>query len=182
MDTLRAAIVLGFVTGLLGIVARRRPVAAWLMLTPLAFATYVAPPWAAGAGGAVAGAMIGAAVLWGRGLPGLTLRSSAGHAVSWGLAFGIAAWLGPNGAVAWCALGFWLGREWWGRGYATEANREVLRYGFAERRLPGFTSSHFVDNHASAGVLRKLGFGRRIQIATWAVACGLWTPDAEGSD
>ncbi len=55
-------------------------------------------------------------------------------------------------------LGFWLGREWWGRGYATEANREVLRYGFAERRLPGFTSSHFVDNHASAGVLRKLGF------------------------
>jgi [ribosomal protein S5]-alanine N-acetyltransferase len=55
-------------------------------------------------------------------------------------------------------LGFWLGREWWGRGYATEATREVLRYGFEARRLPGFTSSHFVDNHASAGVLRKLGF------------------------
>jgi [ribosomal protein S5]-alanine N-acetyltransferase len=55
-------------------------------------------------------------------------------------------------------LGFWLGREWWGRGYATEATREVLRYGFEMRRLPGFTSSHFVDNLASAGVLRKLGF------------------------
>jgi [ribosomal protein S5]-alanine N-acetyltransferase len=55
-------------------------------------------------------------------------------------------------------LGFWLGQEWWGLGYATEANREVLRYGFEVRRLPGFTSSHFVDNHASAGVLRKLGF------------------------
>ena len=55
-------------------------------------------------------------------------------------------------------LGFWLGRDWWGRGYATEANRAVLRYGFEVRRLPGFTSSHFVDNHASAGVLRKLGF------------------------
>jgi hypothetical protein len=25
-------------------------------------------------------------------------------------------------------------------------------------RLPGFTSSHFVNNDASAGVLRKLGF------------------------
>jgi RimJ/RimL family protein N-acetyltransferase len=54
-------------------------------------------------------------------------------------------------------LGFWLGREWWGCGFATEATRAVLQYGF-ERRLPGFTSSHFVDNHASAGVLRKLGF------------------------
>jgi RimJ/RimL family protein N-acetyltransferase len=51
-------------------------------------------------------------------------------------------------------LGFWLGREWWGRGYATEATREVLRYGFAVKRVPGFTSSHFVDNDASANVLR----------------------------
>jgi [ribosomal protein S5]-alanine N-acetyltransferase len=55
-------------------------------------------------------------------------------------------------------LGFWLGREWWGRGYATEATSAVLRYGFEVRRLPGFTSSHFVDNKASANVLRKLGF------------------------
>ena len=55
-------------------------------------------------------------------------------------------------------LGFWLGREWWGRGYATEATREVLRYGFEVKRVPGFTSSHFVDNAASANVLRKLAF------------------------
>jgi len=55
-------------------------------------------------------------------------------------------------------LGFWLGRQWWGCGYATEATRVVVRHGFEARRLPGFTSSHFVDNHASAGVLRKLGF------------------------
>jgi ribosomal-protein-alanine N-acetyltransferase len=55
-------------------------------------------------------------------------------------------------------LGFWLGRDWWGRGYATEATRAVLTHGFGVGRLPGFTSSHFVDNNASAGVLRKLGF------------------------
>lgn len=55
-------------------------------------------------------------------------------------------------------LGFWLGRPWWGRGYATEATLAVVRYGLEARRLPGFTSSHFVDNWASAGVLRKLGF------------------------
>ena len=55
-------------------------------------------------------------------------------------------------------LGFWLGRPWWGRGYATEATQAIVRYGFQARKLPGFTSSHFVDNWASAGVLRKLGF------------------------
>jgi RimJ/RimL family protein N-acetyltransferase len=55
-------------------------------------------------------------------------------------------------------LGFWLGRDWWGRGYATEATRAVLRLGFEVGRLPAFTSSHFVDNDASAAVLRKLGF------------------------
>jgi len=57
-------------------------------------------------------------------------------------------------------LGFWLGRPWWGRGYATEATQAIVRYGFQLRKLPGFTSSHFVDNWASAGVLRKLGFER----------------------
>ncbi len=55
-------------------------------------------------------------------------------------------------------LGFWLGRAWWGHGYATEATTAVLQHGFATGRLPGFTSSHFIDNKASQGVLRKLGF------------------------
>jgi RimJ/RimL family protein N-acetyltransferase len=55
-------------------------------------------------------------------------------------------------------LGFWLGREWWGQGYATEAARAVVRLGFAGHRLPGFSSAHFVDNVGSARVLAKLGF------------------------
>lgn len=55
-------------------------------------------------------------------------------------------------------LGFWLGRPWWGAGYATEAARAVLQHGLRTRRVLGFTSSHFVDNPASESVLRKLGF------------------------
>ena len=54
----------------------------------------------------------------------------------------------------------WIGQPFWGRGYATEATQAIVRYGFHARKLPGFTSSHFVDNWASAGVLRKLGFER----------------------
>lgn len=55
-------------------------------------------------------------------------------------------------------LGFWLGRPWWGRGYATEATRAVVQYGFSHVKLPGFSSAHFTDNRASARVLAKLGF------------------------
>jgi ribosomal-protein-alanine N-acetyltransferase len=55
-------------------------------------------------------------------------------------------------------LGFWLGRPWWGHGYATEAGRAVVRLGFANPRLPAFSSAHFTDNRASARVLAKLGF------------------------
>jgi len=55
-------------------------------------------------------------------------------------------------------LGFWLGRPWWGKGFATEAAQAVLRLGFADPSLPGFTSAHFVDNKASERVLAKLGF------------------------
>ena len=61
----------------------------------------------------------------------------------------------PSGAAE---LGFWLGRPWWGHGYATEAARAVLRHGLATRRLPGYSSAHFTDNEASARVLYKLGF------------------------
>ena len=61
----------------------------------------------------------------------------------------------PSGVAE---LGFWLGRPWWGQGYATEAARAVVRHGFANRRLPGFSSARFSDNAASARVLAKLGF------------------------
>lgn len=55
-------------------------------------------------------------------------------------------------------LGFWLGRPWWGNGYATEAASAVVAHGLKTRRLPGYSSAHFVDNPASARVLAKLGF------------------------
>lgn len=55
-------------------------------------------------------------------------------------------------------IGYWLARQHWGRGYATEAGHAVLdiaRHGLRLRRLHG---SHFLDNPASGAVLTKLGF------------------------
>ena len=55
-------------------------------------------------------------------------------------------------------MGYWLGRPYWGRGYATEAGKGLIAW--AERRWAkrGLLSSHFADNPASGRVLDKLGF------------------------
>ncbi|WP_301749942.1 GNAT family N-acetyltransferase [uncultured Erythrobacter sp.] len=54
-------------------------------------------------------------------------------------------------------IGYWIARDHWGRGYATEAAGAVLRIArtLGHRRV---TAGHFVDNPASGKVLRKLGF------------------------
>jgi RimJ/RimL family protein N-acetyltransferase len=70
----------------------------------------------------------------------------------------------PSGAAE---LGFWLGRPWWRRGFATEAAQAVIRYGFG-KKLPGYSSAHFIDNPASARVLAKLGFD---EVGRGRIAC-----------
>ena len=55
-------------------------------------------------------------------------------------------------------LGFWLGRAYWGRGFATEGARAVLAHAVGNASYSAFSSSHFDDNPASRRVLEKLGF------------------------
>ncbi len=54
-------------------------------------------------------------------------------------------------------LGYWIGRSYWGRGYATEAAREVVGWGFRTLGLHRVHASHFPRNPASGRILRKLG-------------------------
>lgn len=54
-------------------------------------------------------------------------------------------------------LGYWLGVPFWGQGYATEAAREMLRYGFEDLGLHRIFASHFKHNPASGHILTKLG-------------------------
>jgi RimJ/RimL family protein N-acetyltransferase len=63
--------------------------------------------------------------------------------------------LGRDGDEA--ELGYWIGRPYWGQGYATEAARALLSLAkvLGHKRL---VAAHFVDNPASGRVLRKLGF------------------------
>jgi [ribosomal protein S5]-alanine N-acetyltransferase len=54
-------------------------------------------------------------------------------------------------------LGYWLGVPYWGKGYATEASREMLRYGFESLGLNRIFATVFAHNPASSRVLIKLG-------------------------
>ena len=54
-------------------------------------------------------------------------------------------------------LGYWLGVDYWGKGYATEAGREMIRYGFEELGMHRIFATHFKHNPASGRILKKLG-------------------------
>jgi len=54
-------------------------------------------------------------------------------------------------------LGYWLGVPYWRRGYATEAARAMLDYGFETLGLHRIFASHFAHNPSSGNILKKLG-------------------------
>jgi RimJ/RimL family protein N-acetyltransferase len=54
-------------------------------------------------------------------------------------------------------LGYWLGRPFWNRGYATEAVRGALDW-VKRRGRRVVEAAHFADNPASGQVLVKAGF------------------------
>ncbi len=57
-------------------------------------------------------------------------------------------------------IGYELDPRHWGRGYATEAARAILAFGFAELRLHRVWASCVAENAGSARVLEKLGMRR----------------------
>ena len=54
-------------------------------------------------------------------------------------------------------MGFWIGVDWWGRGYATEAARAVIQFGFETYGLNRIYAHHMLRNPASGRVLEKSG-------------------------
>ena len=54
-------------------------------------------------------------------------------------------------------IGYWLGKAYWGKGYAVEAVRALLRYGFEQMHLERVEAKCFVENRAGQRVIEKLG-------------------------
>src|SRR4051812_23549298 len=105
------------------------------------------------------------------------------HALAWignqrkeavrGRATNFAVRLAPDSQLIGCAglrdidpehlqaeLGFWIGREWWGKGYASEASTAVIRYGFEALGLNRICAHHMTRNPPAGGVLRRIGMKR----------------------
>lgn len=54
-------------------------------------------------------------------------------------------------------LGCWIGKPFWGCGYATEATREVMSYGFKMLGMNRIQAYHMTRNPASGRIFEKLG-------------------------
>jgi len=54
-------------------------------------------------------------------------------------------------------IGYWIGVPYWNRGYATEAGKAIIDYGFSEWNLNRIDAGHFDRNPSSGRVMQKLG-------------------------
>ena len=63
-------------------------------------------------------------------------------------------------------IDFLLGRTAWGKGFATEAAAEAIRWGFETHDFTVIAGIVHVDNEASKRVLRKLGM-KLVDTAEW---------------
>lgn len=70
-------------------------------------------------------------------------------------------------------VGYWLGRQFWGRGLAAAAVRGLARHGFREFRLTRIFATVFSGHAASARVLEKAGFRREGVLRRAAVKAGV---------
>ena len=77
-------------------------------------------------------------------------------------------WLPDTGEVE---VDYILGRAFWGQGFATEAARASLRYGFEELELERVIGISHVENIASQRVLEKLGMARLEQKEFFGIPC-----------
>jgi RimJ/RimL family protein N-acetyltransferase len=67
---------------------------------------------------------------------------------------------GP-GTLSWLPceveIGWWIARDHWGQGFASEAARAAFRHAVEERGLTALVSVAHQDNHASIRIMQKLG-------------------------
>jgi RimJ/RimL family protein N-acetyltransferase len=70
-------------------------------------------------------------------------------------------------------LSFWIGRPFWGRGYATEAAGAAVDRAFGALGINRIVAHHMVRNPASGRVLARLGFRQegllRERVKKWGV-------------
>ncbi|WP_218963139.1 GNAT family N-acetyltransferase [Iodobacter sp. BJB302] len=54
-------------------------------------------------------------------------------------------------------LSYWIGKPFWGKGYASEAGHAILAFGFTELKLKRIHAEYLARNPASGRVMEKIG-------------------------
>ena len=70
-------------------------------------------------------------------------------------------------------LGYWIGRPYWGMGYATEAVRALILHAFETDGFDYLTVGHFSDNPASERIIAKFGFAPQGHVERDSAARGV---------
>jgi ribosomal-protein-alanine N-acetyltransferase len=65
--------------------------------------------------------------------------------------------LGLNEQHNRAVVGYWIGFHYWGKGYCTEALKEVIKLGFEEKKVNKIWAEHKSFNVASGKVMEKAG-------------------------
>ena len=91
---------------------------------------------------------------------------------------GVVSLVSINGKKA--ELGYWIGEQYWGEGYCTEATEALMRLASQQLQITSFVAEHLTENPASGKVMLKLGMvhlhsvertdsnGKLAQIETYA--------------
>ena len=68
-------------------------------------------------------------------------------------------------------LGYWVGKDYWNKGYCTEAAKALVEYSFRKMGLNRIYATHFKKNPASGEVMKKIGMSYegclRQQVKKW---------------
>ncbi|MDY5272271.1 GNAT family N-acetyltransferase [Tractidigestivibacter sp.] len=70
-------------------------------------------------------------------------------------------------------IGYWIARPWWGRGYMTEAVREVLRHAFLVEGLGAVRAGYYEGNVGSSRVQKKAGLRPHHRVEGAVDRCGV---------
>lgn len=54
-------------------------------------------------------------------------------------------------------IAYWIGEQYWGNGYATEAAQSILQFACEEKKLHKVFARYFSSNPASGKVMEKIG-------------------------
>lgn len=74
-------------------------------------------------------------------------------------------------------IGYWLGKKYWGKGYASEAASLLIGHGFKKLKLHRVYAKVFAFNKLSLNLLRGLGFKDEGLMRENIVVNGKWTDE-----